>query len=309
MAKKPSADSVSKKDADGKRRSAKAVPRVGAKKSPPRPPKRKIAARSIVPKKKPASKRVAKRAQAPAPRTKVIKPRLRYEPGRLIDGEDALAEATLGLRALDADLVGRLIEIGGPTPLRLREPGFAGLASIIVSQQVSVASARAIFGRLETRLAPLDAQTLLAADDDALRAIGLSMPKIRALRALARAVALDGLDLGALGAMDAADAHRALVAVSGRPLDRGFFLLFCLGHPDAFPAGDIALQEAARLALELDGRPTRSAWRRSRSAGVPGAASRPGCCGPIIVRPSNAPEWRSPTLRGRPPPQRSIGSP
>jgi DNA-3-methyladenine glycosylase II len=247
VARKPSADSVSKKDADGKRRSAKAVPRAGAKKSPPRTPNRKIATRSM---------RVAKKAQAPAPRTKVIKSRLRYEPGRLIDGEEALAEATQGLRALDADLVGRLIETGGPTPLRLREPGFAGLASIIVSQQVSVASARAIFGRLETRLAPLDAQTLLAADDDALRAIGLSMPKMRALRALARAVALDGLDLGALGAMDAADAHRTLVAVSGiGPWTADIFLLFCLGHPDAFPAGDIALQEAARLALELDARP------------------------------------------------------
>jgi DNA-3-methyladenine glycosylase II len=256
VARKPSADSVSKKDADGKLRSAKAVPRVGAKKSPPRIPKRKIATRSMAPKKKPASKRVAKKAQAPAPRTKVNKPRLRYEPGRLIDGEEALAEATQGLRALDADLVGRLIEIGGPTPLRLREPGFAGLASIIVSQQVSVASARAIFDRLETRLAPLDAQTLLAADDDALRAIGLSMPKMRALRALARAVALEGLDLGALGAMDAADAHRALVAVSGiGPWTADIFLLFCLGHPDVFPAGDIALQEAARLALELDARP------------------------------------------------------
>ena len=82
------------------------------------------------------------------------------------------------------------------------------------------------------------------------------MPKMRALRALARAVAVDGLDLAALGAMDAVDAHRALVAVSGiGPWTADIFLLFCLGHPDAWPAGDLALQEAAKLALGLEVRP------------------------------------------------------
>ena len=66
----------------------------------------------------------------------------------------------------------------------------------------------------------------------------------------------EGLDLAALGSMDAADAHRALVAVSGiGPWTADIFLLFCLGHPDAFPAGDLALQEAARLALGLETRP------------------------------------------------------
>jgi DNA-3-methyladenine glycosylase II len=180
---------------------------------------------------------------------------LRYEPGRLIDGEAALAEAAEGLRALDADFIRRLVEVGGPPPLRLRPPGFAGMAAIIVSQQVSVASATAIFGRLEARLAPLDAAAVLAADDEALRACGLSGPKMRALRAIARAVA-EGLDLGALGSMDAVDAHRALIAVSGiGPWTADVFLLFCLGHPDAFPAGDVALQEAARLALGLKTRP------------------------------------------------------
>jgi DNA-3-methyladenine glycosylase II len=186
----------------------------------------------------------------------VAKPAIRYHPGPLIDSEAALALAAEGLAALDADLVRGLVEVGGPPPLRRREPGFAGLAAIIVSQQVSVASATAIFGRLASRLAPLEAASLLAADDAALRACGLSMPKMRALRALARAVAHEGLDLAALGSMDAEDAHRALVAVSGiGPWTADIFLLFCLGHPDAFPAGDLALQEAARLALGLDTRP------------------------------------------------------
>jgi len=88
-----------------------------------------------------------------------------------------------------------------------------------------------------------------------LRACGLSGPKIRALTAVAEAVA-EGLDLSALASLPAAEAHRALVAVKGiGPWTADIFLLFCVGHPDAFPAGDLALQEAARLALGLRHRP------------------------------------------------------
>jgi len=139
---------------------------------------------------------------------------------------------------------------------RRREPGFAGLAAIIVSQQVSVASANAIFGRLEAALAPLSAEAALAAGEEILRGCGLSGPKIRALTAVAEAVAGRGLDLAALAHMPAPEAHRALVAVKGiGPWTADIFLLFCLGHPDAFPAGDLALQEAAKLALDLKTRP------------------------------------------------------
>lgn len=196
---------------------------------------------------KAAAKR-RKPARKPAP--------LRYGPGRLIDCEEALAEAGAALLALDPATIGRLVEIGGPTPLRRREPGFAGLAAIIVSQQVSVASANAIFGRLEAALAPLSAEAVLAAGEETLRGCGLSGPKMRALTAVAEAVAGRGLDLAALAHMPAPEAHRALVAVKGiGPWTADIFLLFCLGHPDAFPAGDLALQEAAKLALDLKTRP------------------------------------------------------
>jgi DNA-3-methyladenine glycosylase II len=174
----------------------------------------------------------------------------------LIDGEEALAAAASALLALDPETIGRLVEIGGPPPLRRREPGFSGLAAIIVSQQVSVASANAIFGRLEAALQPLAAEAVLAAGEATLRACGLSGPKIRALTAVAEAVASQSLDLAALATLPAADAHRALVAVKGiGPWTADIFLLFCVGHPDAFPAGDLALQEAARLVLELRRRP------------------------------------------------------
>ena len=164
-------------------------------------------------------------------------------------------EAAERLRAKDPELIGRLTAADGRLLLRRREPGFAGLAAIIVSQQVSVASAAAIFGRLQARVVPLEAAGIAGATEDDLRACGLSSAKIRALRAVAQAVA-SGLELERLGDLDARDAHKALVAVKGvGPWTADIFLLFCLGHPDAFPAGDLALQEAAKLALNLKRRP------------------------------------------------------
>jgi len=215
-------------------------------------PKARLAKTAAQPGKDKATKAVrAKRRPAPS-----APPAKTYAPGRLIDCEASLAEAVEVLRALDPATIGRLLEIGGPPPLRRREPGFAGLAAIVVSQQVSVASANAIFGRLEQRIAPLEASAVRAASDDDLRACGLSSPKMRTLRALAEAVETGQLALDTLGAHDAPAAHRALVQVSGvGPWTADIFLLFCLGHPDAFPAGDLALQEAARLALGLENRP------------------------------------------------------
>ena len=167
-----------------------------------------------------------------------------------------MREAAERLRAKDPELIERLIAIGGAPPLRRREAGFTGLAAIIVSQQVSTASATAIFGRLRARIVPLEAAELAKATEEDLRACGLSSAKIRALRALAEAIAEGGLDLEALGDLDAEDAHKALVTVKGiGPWTADIFLLFCLGHPDAFPAGDLALQEAAKLALNLKRRP------------------------------------------------------
>lgn len=222
---------------------------IGDLKKKGRPAKAKKA-----PKAKPrkaSPRKVAKRKPARRPKAAIL-----YHPGPPIDSESALAEAAAKLLARDPEIVGKLVAIGGATPLRRQEPGFAGLVRIIVAQQVSTASANAIFKRVETILTPLSAEVVLEADDEKLRACGLSSPKMRAMRALALAVAQDGLDLIGLGALVAEDAHRTLVAVKGiGPWTADVFLLFCLGHPDAFPAGDIALQEAAKIALGLKRRP------------------------------------------------------
>jgi DNA-3-methyladenine glycosylase II len=160
----------------------------------------------------------------------------------------------------------------GPVPLRRWPAGFAGLASIVVSQQVSTASAAAIYGRLAARVKPLDADRVRRTRVTTLQGCGLSLPKVRTLKALSEAV-LDGrLDLDRLGQGDADAAHTALTALHGiGPWTADIYLLFCLGHADAWPAGDLALQEAARIAFDLPERPTTKemgplaeAWRPLR---------------------------------------------
>jgi DNA-3-methyladenine glycosylase II len=201
------------------------------------------------------TKRMSKRGGRAKRRVRPAAKRV-YHPGPPIDDEATLREAAERLRAKDPELVERLIAVGGPPPLRRREAGFAGLAAIIVSQQVSTASATAIFARLQAFIVPLEAAEIAKATEKDLRACGLSNAKIRALRAVAQAIVEGGLDLKGLRELDAEDAHKALVAVKGvGPWTADIFLLFCLGHPDAFPAGDLALQEAAKLALNLKRRP------------------------------------------------------
>jgi len=175
---------------------------------------------------------------------------------------DSEADLAIGLQALLAadprftDIVAR----AGPPPLRRRPAGFAGLAAIVVSQQLSTASAGAIWGRLSAAFDPLDCTALRRARSARLKRIGLSAPKIRALKAIAKAVDDGALDLAALAALPADDAHALLTAVHGiGPWTADIYLLFCLGHADAWPAGDLALQEAARMAFALDARPTAKA--------------------------------------------------
>jgi DNA-3-methyladenine glycosylase II len=173
-----------------------------------------------------------------------------------IDTEADLAGAVEKLVALDPK-VGEILVLSGPPPLRRRAGGFAGLASIVCSQQVSTASAAAIWGRLELAFKPFDHHAILAARTPKLQRAGLSMPKIKTFREIARTVRDGGIDLEALHEMPADEAHAKLVAIKGiGPWTADIYLLFCIGHADAFPSGDLALQEAARLAFRKRQRPT-----------------------------------------------------
>lgn len=200
---------------------------------------------------KPSAKRTAKR---PAKRAPAIPAPLPVAGLRPIETDADVAAGLEALLALDPRLL-PVRALVGDLPLRLRQPGFEGLARIIVSQQVSVASAAAIWGRVADGLGEISPAQMSARDDEALRGMGLSRPKVRALRAICEAVE-GGLDLEGIAVLPADEAHTRLCAVKGvGPWTADIYLLFCAGHPDIFPARDIALQNAVADALGLEARP------------------------------------------------------
>jgi len=170
--------------------------------------------------------------------------------------ESDLDAALAALTSADARFAALIASAGRP-PLRRRPDGFAGLAATVVSQQLSTASAGAIWARLTAAFDPMEPQAIIRARASKLARLGLSAPKIRALKAIARAVMSERLALASLAVSEAEAAHAALTAVHGiGPWTADIYLLSCLGHADAWPAGDLALQEAARLAFALPARPS-----------------------------------------------------
>src|SRR6478609_9622050 len=138
-----------------------------------------------------------------------------------------------------------ILEITGMPALRQREPGFAGLAHIVCGQQLSTASAGAIWARLTAAFDPFDPEPIRKARADRLGRLGLSAAKIKTLKNIARELAAERLNLDVLANEDADAAHHTLTALHGiGPWTADVYLLFCLGHGDAWPAGDLAVQEA-----------------------------------------------------------------
>lgn len=160
------------------------------------------------------------------------------------------------LVAADADFA-RVVAAHGPPPSRRRDPGFGTLLRAIVFQQVSTAAGTAIWGRLEAGLGAMAPTALLAHDDEALRAFGLSRPKVKYARALATALADGTLDLDNLHRLDDEAAIAALVALPGiGRWTAEIYLLSALDRPDVMPAADIALMTAAQHLKGLSARPT-----------------------------------------------------
>jgi DNA-3-methyladenine glycosylase II len=186
--------------------------------------------------------------------------------------EQSLASALTDLAARDADLAAVLAELG-PPPLWAREPGFPTLIHIILEQQVSLASARAAFERLQAAVHPLTPESFLLLDDAALRAIGFSHQKVGYARHLAIALVEGRLDLAALAGLDDDAARAALVALKGiGPWTADIYLLMALRRPDVWPGGDLGLQIGMQLVKGLPRRPTgeetamiAEAWRPWRT--------------------------------------------
>ncbi|MEM9637602.1 MAG: DNA-3-methyladenine glycosylase 2 family protein [Pseudomonadota bacterium] len=184
--------------------------------------------------------------------------------GRIIETDTDVAEGAAWLAARDGRLESALAETG-PLPLRRRPDGFAELLSAIVSQQVSTASARALWSRLQDA-GVTDAATVQAHSEEALRALGLSRQKARYARALADAE----IDFRALRSAPDREVIRRLTGVTGIGVwTAEIYAMFSLGRADVFAPGDLALQEAARILYGLPDRPTEKVLRQMAEAWSP----------------------------------------
>lgn len=181
-------------------------------------------------------------------------------------------EALLALSARDSGLKG-IVEAYGPPPPRTRPPGLKTLLKIMVQQQVSIASAEAIWCRLNGAVAPLSARRLLDVDQEALRSAGLSRQKARYVLALAEAVASRRVSFRRIERLDDEAAIAELTQVAG--IGRWTAEIYLMGahqRPDVFPAADLALMVAAQMLKGLPERPDVKAmyvlaepWRPWRS--------------------------------------------
>ena len=184
--------------------------------------------------------------------------------GRIIESHACVAEGAEWLARAEPRFA-QALALTGPLPLRRHADGFAALLDAIVGQQVSVASARAIWARLEA--AGLTDQAAMAAASDAdLRAAGLSRQKARYGRALAQA----GVDFERLRVRPNDEVIATLVAIQGiGSWTAEIYAMFALGRADVFAPGDLALQEAARLLFGLEARPNERALRAMAAAWSP----------------------------------------
>jgi DNA-3-methyladenine glycosylase II len=178
-----------------------------------------------------------------------------------ITGE-ALRESLDELARRDPAIAAALAHSGYPPP-RVNERGYITLLRTIVGQQVSIASARAIWGRLETALGEAeDPVSVSRTSDEALRAVGLSRQKISYARSLAEEVSSGRLDLDNLPEDDEA-AIAALVRIKGiGRWSAEIYLLFAEGRRDVWPAGDLAVQIAVGRILGLPEKPSEKQLRQ-----------------------------------------------
>ncbi len=184
-----------------------------------------------------------------------------------------LAAPLEALAAQDSDLAKALDDCGLP-PRRKSPIGFPGLLRIIVSQQVSTASAAAILSKLKTRMPRATPRAFLKLSETDLIASGFSRAKMRYTTALAEDLLSKRIDFAALEAMEDEAAILHLTAAKGiGRWSAEIYLLFSMGRPDIMPAGDLALQVAAQRMKGWSERPDdkglralAEAWSPHRSA-------------------------------------------
>lgn len=175
---------------------------------------------------------------------------------RIIETPACVAEGAAFLAGVEPRFA-HALTLTGPLPTRRKKDGFETLLNAIVSQQVSVAAARAIMGRLKDARLTGPRKVMWASEDD-LRACGLSRQKVRYAKALAEA----RIDYKALRSAPSDDIVATLTQVTGiGRWTAEIYAMFSLGRADVFAPADLALQESARILFDLPDRPSEKALR------------------------------------------------
>ena len=160
--------------------------------------------------------------------------------------QESFLEGLVHLSRVDADLAKVINDLGHP-PMWSRKPGFPTLILIILEQQVSLASAKAAFNKLQASMDEVIPERFLEFTDEELKIIGFSRQKTTYCRGLSKALLNGTLDLGELHHMDDISARNELIKIKGiGPWTADIYLLMALLRPDIWPMGDLALTKAAQ---------------------------------------------------------------
>lgn len=186
--------------------------------------------------------------------------------------EVSLARAAKQLARRDQDLAG-ILKRHGPPPLWARRPGFATLVKIILEQQVSLASAAALFTRLKQHTVPFQPVRVLELGETHLKSLGLTRQKTSYCLHLAESIVNKRLRFSQLARMSDAEAKAALMEIKGvGAWSADVYLLMALRRPDVWPINDLALEIAFQKLKSLPHRPNANqllqiaeAWRPYRS--------------------------------------------
>ena len=197
--------------------------------------------------------------------------------GRIIEGPACVAEGAAYLAEIEPRFA-HALHLTGPLPLRLRKDGFAALLDAIVSQQVSVAAADAIWGRLKKAGLTGPRKIMWASGRRPARLRHVSSENTLCPRTCGRRESVSPSSV----TRPTQDVIETLIEVPGiGRWTAEIYAMFSLGRADVFAPGDLALQEAARILFELPDRPTeKGSESPCRKIGRPGEALRPGCSGP-----------------------------
>lgn len=183
-----------------------------------------------------------------------------------------IKKGTAYLSARDSDLA-RLFAVNGVPPLWARKPCFSTLIHIILEQQVSLASAMAMYRRLLDKLVPFTPENFVKAGSSHLQSLGVTRQKAAYCIHVAGAILENRLDLKAFSKMDDPAVLDTLTQIKGiGPWTAGIYLLMAMRRPDVWPPGDVALMNTLRKVKSLGGDPSRSelsdiieTWRPFRS--------------------------------------------